>query len=95
MSSIFASNALIAGGTITQVNSNDVHSLSWVEWLTLDNTGLFGANGIKFQDDLAYLQLPSTEEFFSYFTEFLESPERSPHFLSATVCEGVPATVLL
>ena len=41
----------------------------------LDDTGLFGANGIS-NVQAVYL-LPGTPEFFSYLTRFLESPERS------------------
>jgi hypothetical protein len=47
----------------------------WGEGHILDDTGLFGTNGLISQTQYAYL--PGTSGFFSYLTELLESPKRS------------------
>ena len=87
---------LLLGGIFQYVSTNQSFNVeaargivvsSYLIWRrgeghVLDNTGLFGPNGIISRTNALYV-LPGTSGFFRYLTELLESPERSgPSFFN-------------
>ena len=61
----------------------------WEEGHILDDTRLFGANRIL--SDTQAIYAPGTRKLFSYFTELLESPERSgTHILISSSMRWLP-----